>query len=49
MIKQALMIQGKDNFSFDLANFPLILLYSSIEICFAFLELVGFGAIVLIV
>ena len=33
MMKQALMIHGKDSLSLDLANFSLILAYSSKESC----------------
>ena len=49
MIKQTLMIQGKDSLSLDFASLSLILLYSSMETCLFFFEWVGVDAIVLIV
>ena len=38
MIKQTLMIQGKDSLSLDFASFSLIFAYSSKESCLAFFE-----------
>ena len=43
------MIQGKESLSLDLASFPLILLYSSMESCFIFFELFGFADILTLV